>query len=165
MKRTIVLLISICLIFKLSGQTNENGIIQGRVFNAKNNQPVPFASLVIWGTNISSVSDLDGKFIFTGIKPGYLQLRASSVGYENYISEEILITNAKKVYIDIPLQETSINLNEVVVKTSAFKKTEESPNSLKSLGIKEIEKNPGSNRDISKVIQSLPCCSHRILSQ
>jgi hypothetical protein len=47
-------------------------------------------------------------------------------------------------------------LQEVVVKASPFTKTEESPLSLRTLQISEIEKNPGGNRDISRVIQILP---------
>ncbi|MBN2519411.1 MAG: TonB-dependent receptor [Bacteroidales bacterium] len=151
----ILLLFVVNNLFVLS-QENSRGIIQGRVFNSKNNEPVPFANIVIWGTTIGSVSDFDGNFIFTGIKPGYVELRVSSIGFETYISEEILVTNANKVYIDVPLKETSIDLDEVVIKASPYRKKEESPNSLRRLGIQEIEKNPGSNRDISKVIQSLP---------
>ena len=37
---------------------------------------------------------------------------------------------------------------------SPFRKTEESPLSLKTIGIEEIEKSPGANRDVSRVIQS-----------
>jgi len=137
-------------------QEESRGIIEGRIFNASTNEPVPFASIVIWGTNIGSVSDLDGRFLFTGIKPGYVELRASSVGYKQYASEPILVTNANKVYIDIPLEETIIAIDEITVKASPFRRKEESPVSLRRISIEEIEKNPGGNRDISKVIQSYP---------
>jgi len=134
----------------------QNGTIKGRVFNDKNNEPLPFTNIVIFGTTIGSTSDLDGNFIFTGIKPGFVKLAASSVGFEAHVSEEFQVTNAKTVFIDIPMRETSIQLDQVVVKASPFRKTEESPVSMRTLGISEIEKNPGSNRDISKVIQALP---------
>ncbi len=132
------------------------GIIEGRVFNAKNNEPVPFANVVIWGTNIGSVTDLDGNFLFTGLEPGFVELRVSSVGFKDYVSEQLQVTNAKKVFVEIPLEETNVQLDEVVVKASPFRRTEESPVSLRRIGIAEIEKNPGGNRDISRVIQSFP---------
>ncbi|MFW6370218.1 MAG: carboxypeptidase-like regulatory domain-containing protein, partial [Bacteroidota bacterium] len=134
----------------------ENGIIEGRLFNAKNNEPIPFANIVIWGTQIGAVSDLDGNFIFTGVKPGYVELRASAIGFETTITPDVFVTNAKKAYIDIPMNETQVALDEVVVKASPFRRSEESPVSLRRIGIAEIEKNPGGNRDISRVIQSLP---------
>ncbi len=138
------------------GQQVESGVIEGRIFNRANNEPVPFANLIIYGTNIGSVSDLDGKFIFTGIKPGYIRIVASSVGFEQYVSEEFTVTNANKSFIEIPLKETAVALDEIIVKASPFRKSEESPLSLRRIGIEQIEKNPGGNRDISKVIQSFP---------
>ena len=148
----------IAIIFPIAvfSQSKENGIIEGRIFNASSNEPIPFASLIIWGTNIGTVSDLDGNFSFTGIKPGYVQIAASTVGFENYLSEEFQVTNARKAFIDVPMNEMSVEVQEVVVKASPFRKKEESPVSLRRIGIEQIEKNPGGNRDISKVIQSFP---------
>ncbi|MFC2087600.1 TonB-dependent receptor domain-containing protein, partial [Bacteroidota bacterium] len=147
---------------EIAAQSDDNGTIRGRIFNAQNNEPVPFANVVIWGTNIGAVSDFDGNFIFTGLKPGFVELRVSSVGFKTYITEEIQVTNAKQVFLEIPLKETSLDLEEVVVKASPFRKSEESPNSLRLIGIKEIEKNPGGNRDISRVIQSFPGVSSSV---
>lgn len=137
-------------------QRPDNGTIQGTVVNSKNNEPVPFANIVIFQTNIGAATNFDGEFKFTGVKPGFIQLQVSAVGFETYISPDIMVTNSKIVNIDIPLKETTIAIDEVVVKPSPFRKTEESPVSLRKIGIKDIEKSPGSNRDISKVIQSFP---------
>jgi hypothetical protein len=158
MKRNIIITAGILLSGFCStwAQEDGKGTIEGRIYNAKNNEPVPFASIIIWGTTIGSISDMDGNFLFTGIKPGFLQLAASSIGFEDYISPEFLVTNAKNSYIEIAMNEANIEINEVVVKASPFRKQEESPVSLRRIGISEIEKNPGGNRDISKVIQSFP---------
>jgi hypothetical protein len=134
----------------------QQGVIQGRVYNANNNEPVEFASVAIYGTSIGSISDLDGNFLFTGLEPGYVELRISSIGFESYVSEAILVTNAKKVFLEVPLEEANVELEEVVIKASPFRKIDESPVSLQRISIEEIEKSPGGNRDISKVIQSYP---------
>lgn len=152
----LVPILLIIQVLSLLGQTQEKGSIEGRVYNTKNNQPVEFASIAIFGTTIGSISDLDGKFLFTGLKPGYIELRVSSVGFEPYVSEPILITNANKAYIEIPLQEKKVALDEVVIKASPFRKNDESPLSLRRIDLVEIEKSPGGNRDISKIIQSYP---------
>jgi hypothetical protein len=142
-----------CSSFGLSAQT---GSIKGRVFNAKNNEPLPFTNIIISGTTIGSVSDLDGNFLFAGLKPGYVRLEASALGFEKTMTEDILITNSKAASMDIAMKEVAVQISGVEVTTSVFKRIEESPLSLKSVGISQIEKSPGSNRDISKVIQSLP---------
>ncbi|HEX2936785.1 MAG TPA: TonB-dependent receptor [Bacteroidales bacterium] len=153
------LLASIIIVFSglsLSGQADNNGVIEGRIVDFKSNEPVPFANVVLWGTQIGGVSDVDGNFRITGIKPGYVELRASSVGYKTYISAPILVTNAKKVNIEITLEETQVKIDEVTVQASPFRKKEESPVSLRRITIDEIERNPGSNRDIARVIQAFP---------
>ena len=50
----------------------QKGRIEGRVYNQKNNKPLEFATIQIQGTQIGSNSDLDGKFIFTGVGLGLL---------------------------------------------------------------------------------------------
>lgn len=139
-----------------SGLIAQTGSIKGRVFNLKNNDPLPFTNIIISGTTIGSVSDLDGIFTFTGLNTGYVKLEASAIGFDKIITEEILVTNAKTASLDIPMKEVAVEITGVEITASVFKRVEESPVSLKSLGIAQIEKSPGSNRDISKVIQSLP---------
>jgi hypothetical protein len=134
----------------------QSGQIRGRIYDASNNEPLPFANLIIQGTTIGSTSDLDGNFIFTGLQPGFVKVVASSVGYKPRISEEFQVTNAKVSFVDIPMEPTSLSIREVTVEASLFRKVEESPNSVRTLGISEIERTPGANRDISKVILSLP---------
>lgn len=156
MKHSKYILLILGIVFLSNIMNAQNGIIEGKILNARNNEPIPFSNIIINGTTIGSTSDLDGKFIFTGIEPGYIKLVASSIGFEKTITEEIYVTNSKRTYIEIRMEETITNLEEVVVKAATFKQKKESPVSLRTIGIKEIEKNPGGNRDISRVIQSFP---------
>jgi hypothetical protein len=150
------LLTVILLSFFSTALYAQSGSIRGRVFNEKNNEPLPFTNLVIFGTNIGSTTDLDGNFLFAGLEPGFVRLQISAVGFERKITEEFMVTNARTATVDIALREIDLQLDEVVVEAPIFQRREESPVSLRRLGISEIERNPGGNRDISKVIQSLP---------
>ena len=156
MKRYIyIILLLIIVVYDSAGQAN-SGVIKGRVFNSKTNEGVPFATVQIWGTTIGAITDYDGNFSFTGIKPGYIELRASSVGFKPFISSAIMVTNSNQVNIEVPLEENIVGIGEVVIKASPFIKRIETPVSARIIGIDEIDKNPGGNRDISKVIQSFP---------
>jgi hypothetical protein len=134
----------------------QNGRIQGRIYDITSNEPLPFANIIIAGTNTGTTSDLDGNFTFTGLTPGFVQLIATYVGYKQTISQEILITNAKTASVDIAMEIAETELEEIYVTTLPFQKTRESPVSLNKIYTSEIETNPGSNRDISRVIQSFP---------
>jgi hypothetical protein len=153
MRSKIISILLFLAVMDVSGQT---GIIKGKVYNAASNHPLPFTNLIIYGTTTGTTSDLDGNFSFYGIQPGFAKLAVSSIGFEDLITEEFMVTNAKPVFIEIPLKEKAVQLKQIEIKASPFRKTEESPVSMRTLAISDIEKNPGGNRDISKVIQALP---------
>jgi TonB-dependent receptor-like protein/carboxypeptidase-like protein len=159
MKKHITLIAIILFTINVLGQ---NASLEGKVVNAISNEPIPFANIIIFGTNIGSVTDLDGNFKFFGLEPGFVKLAVSSIGYETKISDEIMVTNSKLAFIQIEIEETSTELEEIKIVASPFRKKEESPVSMRSIGISEIEKNPGGNRDISRVIQSFPGVSSSV---
>ena len=135
----------------------QTGTVKGRVYNHKNNDPIPFTNIIIDGKPTQgATSDIDGNFTLTGISPGYIRLVASSVGFKNYTSEDFLVTNSKITNVDIPMDESVTTLEQVEVRPDVVGRKDESPVSMQTLTIREIERSPGSNRDISKVIGSLP---------
>lgn len=134
----------------------QDGVVTGMVLNEVNNEPVPFANVYIEGTTVGTVTDFDGEFRLEKLEPGFIMLTASSVGFKPGSSSDILVTNAKPAYIEISISESSTQLEEVVIEASPFNEKEESPVSMRTIGVAEIERNPGGNRDISKVIQSFP---------
>jgi hypothetical protein len=134
----------------------QNAVVKGVITDASNNEPLPFANVIVEGTQIGSTSDLDGNFIITGLEPGFIVLAGSYLGYKTTKSEDILLNNNSIPFIELKLEPASELLNEVVISVDKFEKRQEAPISMQSIGLKEIESNPGSNRDISRVIQSFP---------
>ncbi len=146
----------VLLIISFFAGAAENGIIKGRIINAINNEPVPFANVVIWNTTIGTSSDFDGNFELSGLKPGIVEVRVSAVGFRTYVSGELMLTNSRILFIEVPLEETTVGIAEVEFRASPFRMREESPVSMRRIGVSEIEKSPGGNRDISRVLQSFP---------
>ena len=141
------------LINSLSAQ---NGVIKGQILNSINNEPIPFASVGITSISISGISDVNGNYELKNLNPGLYNITASFVGYSKKTIFEIQVNNFTPTVLNISLDEKADSLNVVVVTASPYNKTEESPVSLRTIGSSEIDRNPGGNRDISKVIQSLP---------
>ncbi|MFW6310445.1 MAG: carboxypeptidase-like regulatory domain-containing protein, partial [Prolixibacteraceae bacterium] len=136
--------------------TAQEATLKGRVADAVSNEPLPFVNVVISGTTTGTVSDMDGNFTITGLASGFVRVEASFVGYKKEVSSEIELSATGTNFVEIQLEEQDEQIDEVTVTASPFRKTEESPVSLRTIGIGEIEKSPGANRDISMVIQSFP---------
>lgn len=135
---------------------SQKGKIQGRVYNEKNNEPLEFATIRIEGTLVGSTTDPEGNFLFTGIDPGFVRLIVSYVGFETTTSAEIQVQGNQTTFIDLAVPESSSLINEVVIRPHVNLKKIESPVSFATVGVKEIEKAAGVNRDVSKVLQTLP---------
>ena len=154
MKRLSTLLLFVFI--GLSELMAQTGIIKGRVFNSINNEPIMFANVVLEGTSKGATTDIEGNYEITDIEPGIYNVKVTYIGFKDKTDYEIEVTNSKPYIVDLAMEEQSTKLEEIVVKASPFNKSEESPVSLRTIGVSEIARNPGGGRDISKVIQSLP---------
>ncbi|WP_291779127.1 TonB-dependent receptor [Cecembia sp.] len=152
MKSTFTLLISLFAIFSSFAQEGE---VRGRVFNKVNNEGIPFANVILLGTDYGTVTDIDGNYSISNIPPGFYNVRASFVGFRTKTEFDIQITLARAVRLDFSLIEEASDLSEVTV-SADFSRSDETPISVRRLNTNEIERYPGGNRDISRVIQSLP---------
>jgi len=154
MKQKIILLL--VFLFASGLLSAQKGGIKGRVFDAVNNEPLPFVNFLIQGTTIGTSSDIDGNFELSKLQPGTYTLVATFVGYKTKTVYEIEVNSIKPTIVDISMEQTVENLSGVEVKASPFIKKEESPISMRTISANELSRLPGGNRDISKVIQSFP---------
>lgn len=134
----------------------QTGEIKGTTTNVFNKETIPFVVITIEGTTIGGTSDINGVYSLSNLEPGIYNLKVSFIGYKPLTIYEVQVRNATPTFVNIEMEETSLQMQEAVVTAKPFIKKEESPLSLNSIGVAEIKRNPGGNRDISKVIQSLP---------
>ena len=153
MKKIVSLVILVLVNITVWGQ---NGVIKGKVVNSINNEPIPFASVGITSISAAAATDINGEYELKNLPPGLYNISASFVGFSKKTIFEIQVNNYTPTVLNISLDQQIDSLAAVEVLASPFNKTEESPVSLHTIGSSEIDRNPGGNRDISKVIQSLP---------
>ena len=143
------------LIFPLLGNA-QTAILKGSVVDAINNEGIPFANVFIQNTTTGTTTDLEGNFELTGLKAGLYNIEASFLGYASKTLFEVELFNNRPTTVVFEMEQDEKQLQEVEVKANPFKKLEETPLSIRTIGVNEIQRYPGGNRDISKVIQSLP---------
>lgn len=131
--------------------------VRGRVVDKLSRQPVAYANVSLYGNPGQGAStDSLGQFRIEHVAPGIYQLSVSCIGYKNLLSPEYIVS-AKLPPVELELEEDASQLAEVTVQAAApFRRIKESPVSLQIIGLSEIEKSPGGNRDISRIVRSYP---------
>lgn len=131
--------------------------VRGRVVDKLSRQPVAYANVSLYGNPGQGAStDSLGQFRIEHVAPGIHQLSVSCIGYKNLLSPEYIVS-AKLPPVELELEEDASQLAEVTVKAAApFRRLKDSPVSLQIIGLSEIEKSPGGNRDISRIVRSYP---------
>ena len=95
----------------------QQGRLKGKVTD-ETGQPVSFANIVLekGGTMIGgATSDFDGNYDINPIPPGTYDLKATFVGYNNYVLNGIIIPANKITDWNIKMTSGAISLNEVTV--------------------------------------------------
>lgn len=151
-KRIAPFILFLCFVLKVFAVEYQ---IKGTVIDKSTRQPLEFVNVLVVGLGIGASTDSNGNFTITQVPPGIYRLQASFLGYKTALTLEYRVNHVTP-YVQIELEEENTSLNEVVVTASPFQKVVESPVSLRVIGLQEIEKAPGANRDISKVVQNYP---------
>ena len=129
--------------------------IKGTVTDKTRREPLPYAAVQIYGTGTGAITDSTGHFRIPDVNPGIYCLQISSLGYKTIVTPEYILRTGD-LTIDAELEESTTELGEVSITASPFRRVAEAPIGLRIIGLQEIEKSPGANRDISRIVQSYP---------
>ena len=154
MKKLLTLLLFSNLLFSLL-QAQPVHQIKGTVIEKNSRQPLEFINVMILGLNKGGVTNAEGHFTIEQVPPGIYRLQATAIGYKSVTTPEYILST-KDLNISIEMEENLTELAGVTVTASPFRRDLESPVSLRIIGLQEIEKSPGANRDISRIVQSYP---------
>lgn len=130
--------------------------VRGKIIDKQSRQPVAYANVVVVGIPGKGAStDSLGMFRIEQVPPGIYRFEATLIGYKSAVTPEYVVS-ASTPFIEIEMEEDENMLAAVVVTPSPFRKTVESPVSMRIIGLQEIEKSPGGNRDISRIVRAYP---------
>lgn len=157
--RVSLLLILAANSFVLTAQNT--GVLSGVIFDKLLQKPLEGVRIQISPSTMSSISDSNGKFRITGIKPGAYSIIFTTIGYNNLNKYNVAINTGNENNLVIEMEALVVELGSVTVSsTNRFKSakaaTLETPLSVQRLTTEEIKSNPGGNFDISKVVEALP---------
>lgn len=130
--------------------------VHGKVIDKQSRRPVAYANVFVTGIPGKGAStDSLGVFRIEQVPPGIYRFEASCIGYRTVSTAEYIVS-ASTPSIEIEMEEDANMLSTVVVMPSPFRRSLESPVSMRIIGLQEIEKSPGANRDVSRIVRSYP---------
>jgi hypothetical protein len=122
LQRLIILILIICG-YQSFAQT---GIVRGSVIDADNGESLIGVTILLKGTSIGTITDLDGKF-FLSVDTGIYNIQISYVSYQTQILEDVKIKlNGLILLNNILLQPSNLELDAVIVKADMVRNNESS---------------------------------------
>ncbi len=112
-----LLLITMLLATSL-GVFAQSGSIKGKVFDKSNNEPIPFANVVVEqnGTLIGGgTTDFDGNYNIKPVPAGKFTVKVSCIGYASLQYNDVVVFNEKVRFLDLGIETSSKEIEEVTV--------------------------------------------------
>ena len=139
------------------GQSKGN--LSGWVIDKNTQKPIAGVTIKLVNSIYSTSTDSLGNFQFKAIPTGQYQIKFTSLGSLPLTLFNFIVstgnensTTVELIPLDIVLKEVTVGGNKKTVRAASL----ETPLSVQRLTAEEIKSSPGSNFDISKVVQSLP---------
>jgi len=111
------LLLSLFLITKLFAQSS--GKIAGKIIDQKTSETLIGATVTIQGTTKGTATNVEGRYVLSGIEPGNYTIVVKYIGYQSKSISDIVVKAGAVTPLDITLgQAVSQTLKEVVVRST-----------------------------------------------
>lgn len=134
----------------------QTGSLNINIYDDFSKKPLP-ATITVVSTGNSFSGE--GNVVLNNLPAGNYSFQILSEGYESGLLNDISVVPNQNLTYSLGLTKSKTREKEiegVIVKRKVYKTTAESPVSLRNITSEEVQKNAGSNRDISKAILSLP---------
>lgn len=122
MKRTITAALFFLLSFQLIAANGGNGLVSGKVLDKKTGEELIGVSVMVEGSSLGTVTDIEGKYNLS-VPPGNYNLVFTYVSYNKKIIKGVEVKQKETVVINPVLEESTRNLNEVVITAELKKET------------------------------------------
>jgi outer membrane receptor protein involved in Fe transport len=129
----------------------QNGTISGKIYGA-NNTSLPGASVIIKGTTIGTVSNLDGDFTIDKVANGSHVLQVTFVGYD---AQEVKVSVPQATGLSITLIENAVALDQYVV-TGVFDKRTQMESSVAISVLKSAQLERLSPSNAADLLKNVP---------
>ncbi|MCH7760933.1 TonB-dependent receptor [candidate division TA06 bacterium] len=115
MKRLFVLsavtLLALLPVIVFSGTT---GKLTGRVFDKETGNPLPFANVILEGTGLGAVTDMEGRYFILNVRPGTYTVIARYVGYNDFLKTEVRVFLDQTTVVDYEMTQIVLEMKQII---------------------------------------------------
>lgn len=134
--------------------------VRGVIVDNESQYPLIGVNVIVINSTplIGSVSDEKGRYRLTNVGIGRHSIKLSMIGYKDVILDDIIVTSGKEVVINIKMEESATQMEEVVIvaKKSGEPINEMAVISAREFSVYETEKYAGSRGDPARMAKSYP---------
>ncbi len=138
----VFLLISINVIF---AQTT--GKIVGNVSEAKTNDPLIGANVIIEGTYMGAATDVSGDYYIINVPPGTYNVKIQMMGYQPYLVQKVVVSVNRSTTVNAKLSQAVLEGEEVIVTAEKISIKKDQTSSIKNVSADQIALLPVENVD------------------
>ncbi|MBU1720617.1 MAG: TonB-dependent receptor, partial [Bacteroidetes bacterium] len=140
----------------------QNGSISGEVIDKKSRETIIGANVILKGTTTGASTDLDGKFLISGLSPGKYSLEVSFISYKKLTITDVIVAKGQTTLLYVELEEEVAQIQGVVV--TATRKTDSELSVVSTIrasnlvvsGISSQQITKSQDNDASEVIRRIP---------
>ena len=124
-----------------------SGKISGTVTNAATGEPLVGLNITIEKTSMGTITDVNGEYSIINIPPGTYRLRASMLGYEPKVIQDLVVSVNRTTIADFKLKEGVIEEKEVVVTVERIQQKRDQTSSVRNVTSDQMKALPIENLD------------------
>ena len=102
------------IMLQVQAQEKTDAMLFGDVKSTKSKEHVPYATIMVKGTNIGTIADGTGHFKLANLPVGKNIFVARALGYKSQ-EKEVFMEKGKAVNLFFELEEDFLNLEQVVI--------------------------------------------------
>ena len=154
---TLWTLLSLFMVSHLSGQAVQT--IKGTVVDQQSEIPIIGATVELLTADpiVGTTTDFDGNFSLNNVPVGRHSLRINYLGYGQVTIPNVLLTAGKESVINIGLEESIVQMEEVVITSKVEKgkaQNDMATISARSFNLEEVTRFSGGRNDVARLAGS-----------
>lgn len=133
--------------------------IRGSILDQDTQSPIPGVHILVIGSDPlrGTITDPDGQFIIEKIPVGRVSLQITSMGYEDLVLQNLMLSSAKELIVPVSLRESIVKMEEIVIKGTGDQGdvlNELAAVSARSFSVEETKRYAGSFNDPARMVSS-----------